>query len=272
MKTIIKCPKGHGEMGVIKKQKSTEFRGKKISYATEMYQCPECKLELATIKQAAATQKAIADAYRKNEGLLTGEEIKNFRKKFNLTQQKLAAEMTVGIASIKRWEGGIIQSKSMDKILSSTFWRKNYECSITGNRDLDLARIKLVARQIEANLKRVKLLLKRDKFLFTAKYLWYADMVAYRDIGAGMTGATYAALPYGPQLNNYKDLIDDIMKTDENETEPLSGEEIKIIKKIVIAFPDKQMTYDAAHREIIWRNKTTGDIIPYTDADELTEL
>ena len=37
-------------------------------------------------------------------------------------------------------------------------------------------------------------------------------MVAFRNIGRSMTGATYAALPYGPQLNNYSDLIDEIKK------------------------------------------------------------
>ena len=56
----------------------------------------------------------MSDAYRSKVGLLSGSEIKQFRKKFNLTQESLAKKMTVGVASIKRWEGGIIQSKSMD--------------------------------------------------------------------------------------------------------------------------------------------------------------
>ena len=49
----------------------------------------------------------------------------------------------------------------------------------------------------EQKLGRV-LLKKTDRMLYAAKYLWYADMVAYRDLGAGMTGAGYAALPLGP--------------------------------------------------------------------------
>ena len=61
------------------------------------------------------------------------------------------------------------------------------------------------------------ILRKNDKMLFAAKYLWYADMVAHRETGESLTGSTYAALPYGPQLNNYKDLIQDIIEADESE-------------------------------------------------------
>ena len=38
--------------------------------------------------------------------------------------------------------------------------------------------------------------------LYAAKFFWYADMLAFRDLGSSMTGAGSAALPLGPQLNN----------------------------------------------------------------------
>jgi hypothetical protein len=179
--------------------------------------------------------------------------------------------MTVGIASIKRWEGGIIQSKSMDKALRNVFWNHDSELNLTGNRELFIPRIKLVLKAFEEELDR-KLLLKGDKLLHAAKYLWYADMVAHRDIGKSMTGATYAALPYGPQLNNYRDLIDTIKQSDTLEAEPLSVEENKIVKIISKIFPRKKMVYNAAHREQIWKNKSIGQIIPYSESSELTEL
>ena len=59
-----------------------------------------------------------------------------------------------------------------------------------------------------------------DKLLYAAKYLWYADMIAFRETGQGMTGATYAALPHGPQLNNYTELIPLIREADENKADP----------------------------------------------------
>ena len=118
----------------------------------------------------------------------------------------------------------------------------------------------------------MRILKKRDKMLFAAKYLWYADMVAFRDLGKSMTGSTYASLPYGPQLNNYRELIDEIKNADKTSTEPLTSEEKRLITRIARTFPQEQMIYDAAHRERIWEEKTPGEIIPYSDSTELKEL
>ena len=49
--------------------------------------------------------------------LLTGEQIVEGRKKLSWTQEDLARAANVGIASIKRWETGQIQTKAMDDIL-----------------------------------------------------------------------------------------------------------------------------------------------------------
>jgi hypothetical protein len=36
-----------------------------------------------------------------------------------------------------------------------------------------------------------RLLKKNDKMIFASKYLWYADMLAHRETGQGMTGSPY---------------------------------------------------------------------------------
>ncbi len=189
----------------------------------------------------------------------------------DLTQAALAERMNVGIASIKRWEGGTIQSKSMDHALRIALKGESIGDHFTGNRDFSIPRIKLVLKEFEAVLGK-KILKKNDKMLFAAKYLWYADMVAHRETGESLTGSTYAALPYGPQLNNYKDLIQDIIKADESEAEPLSREEKRIIARIAMKFPEERMVYAAAHKEEIWKKQPNGAIIPYTDSAELTGL
>ncbi len=93
-----------------------------------------------------------------------------------------------------------------------------------------------------------------------------------RALGRSMTGATYAALPFGPQLNNYRDLLEDIMAADEQTAEPLSREEERIIEEIARKFPKDQMIYDAAHREKVWSRAATGALIPYSCAHELAEI
>jgi putative zinc finger/helix-turn-helix YgiT family protein len=267
----INCPNGHGEMQIKKLGKSMKFRGVDIAYATEHCVCQVCGMEVGTVKQASATQKAISDTYRKEVGLLTSKEIRQGRKALNLSQDALAKRMNVGIASIKRWEGGLIQTRSMDTMLRSALKGETVGDIYTGNRTFSMPRIKLVMSKFESILGK-RILKKGDKMLFAAKYLWYADMVASRETGRSMTGSTYACLPLGPQLNNYKDLIDEIKKADETIAEPLTPEEERILTRISNKFPEEGKVYSAAHREEIWKRKSTGQIMPYSDSAELTEI
>ncbi len=266
----LHCPKGHGPVEPKTLRKDITFRGVDLSVEEDAFVCPVCGLEAGTIETGGQLQRRIADAYRRKTDLLTGEEIRALRKARHWTQKDLAERMNIGIASIKRWETGTVQSASMDQALRVHLQGKVPENSLSGNRQLSLARIKRVSRRLEALLGK-KLLLKGDKFLFVAKYLWYADMLAFRDLGRSMTGATYAGLQYGPQLNNYRDLVDAIQESDDTEAEPLSQEEERILRHIAGRFPHKRMVYDAAHRETVWKETATGALIPYSRAHEITE-
>ena len=87
-----------------------------------------------------------------------------------------------------------------------------------------------------------------------------------------MTGATYAALPHGPQINNYAELIELIRQADETEEEPLTEHEGRILHRIAMAFPTYKAVYDASHREDAWRFKRIGMLIPYSDAHTSTTI
>jgi len=265
------CPNGHGEMALKSINRTTDFRKQEVTYQFEAYVCGECGIEVATIEQTAKVQAAIADAYRKKEGLLTSTEIREKRNNIGLSQQKLAEKMNIGVASVKRWEGGLIQSKIMDKALRLAFEGQMPNNIATGNRPFSIPRVKAVLCEFERCLGR-KVLKKHDKMLFAAKYAWYADMVAHRELGRSMTGASYAALPLGPQLNNYNYLVDEIRSADENSDEPLTREEVKIINRIAKPFPSDRSVLDAAHREKIWQSASTGAPIPYSDSARLTEI
>jgi putative zinc finger/helix-turn-helix YgiT family protein len=267
----LNCPRGHDRMKLRKFTKTVSFRGIEIPYQVEDYICPECGMEAGTVHSAGAIQTQLADGFRKQTGLLTGEEIRSLRKKRGLTQQELADCLKIGVASIKRWENGLIQSKSMDHALCLHLTANRLNDDFSGNRPFSIARIKLVLTTFEKKLGRA-LLRKTDRMLYAAKYLWYADMMAFRDLGTGMTGAGYAALPLGPQLNNYRDLVEEIKKADGTEAEPLTSEELLIIRKIVNTFPEDRQVYEAAHREKVWRGKPVGAAIPYFEAKGLSEI
>lgn len=265
-----KCPKGHGNMEMTKTEKTMIFKGIDITFEARAYVCSECGLEAGTVETASSVQRAIADTYRRKKNFLISEEIRSLRQIRGLSQQDLADKMKVGVASIKRWETGLIQSASMDRLLRTILQCECPADVYSGNRNFSISRIKLISRQFEKGLGR-RLLKKGDKMLFLAKYLWYADMLAFKLLGRSMTGAAYAALPYGPQLNNYSDLVDQIKRADENEAEILTTEEARIIEQIIRAFPTEQAVYDAAHREEVWREKPNGYSIPYSDSYRITE-
>jgi putative zinc finger/helix-turn-helix YgiT family protein len=266
----MNCPKGHGVMQQKEIERTVPFKGIDIIIFETAFLCPVCGLSAGTIESAGKIQKAIADAYRKQAGFLSGEEIRVLRKSKGMTQNELAVSMNVGIASIKRWETGAIQSKSMDQALRQQLINDPDIDDISGNRQFSIPRVLLVALAFKAALGRT-ILKKNDKMLFAAKYLWYADMFAYKMLGRSMTGATYANLPYGPQLNNYKDLLDEIRKSDVSETENLTDSELDIISEIAQKFPEDRMVYDAAHKEPAWLQTTTGELISYSWANKIED-
>ena len=57
------------------------------------------------------------DLYKKQMNLLTSLEIKNIRKKYNMTQKEFALAIGVGEIAIHRFENGSIQTESVDSII-----------------------------------------------------------------------------------------------------------------------------------------------------------
>ncbi len=130
----LNCPRGHDRMKLLKITKTVSFRGMEIPSQVEAYVCPECGMEAGTAKTAGPIQQDLADAFRKRTGLLTGDEIKTLRKKRGLTQQALADILKIGVASIKRWETGLIQSKSLDHALRLHLIGHRLRDDFSGNR------------------------------------------------------------------------------------------------------------------------------------------
>lgn len=265
---MTNCPKGHGAMEQKQIERIIQFKGIEVNIIEEAYICPVCKLSAGTIASAAKIQQTIADAYKKQTGLLSGEDIKALRNAKGLTQADLAGLTGFGIASIKRWETGAVQSKSMDQVLRRELMNDPEIKNTTGNRKFSIPRVLLVALAFKAALGRA-ILKKNDKMLYAAKYFFYADMFAKKRLGKSMTGATYAHLPFGPQLNNYKDLLDEIINAETSEAEQLSSEEIDIIKRISKAFPESRMIFDAAHKEPAWLETSNGELISYIWSDQI---
>lgn len=268
------CPNNHGKMELKRLTKEVQFRGRLVKYRPEHFVCRSCGLVADDLKLAASNQKALSDAYRRTIGLLSGEEIVEGRKKLGWNQEQLAKAASVGIASVKRWEGGLIQTKSMDAILRRALTGKEtLRDTYTGNRGrVSLPRIKLVLGEFGKVLGRKILRSSNTGVLYAGKYLFYADMIAFREVGQSMTGSSYAAMPHGPQLDNYRELVESIQAADERDADPLTDQEKRIISRIAKAFPYDQAIYGAVHKEKVVKNKKPGEHIVYTEAERLRQL
>jgi putative zinc finger/helix-turn-helix YgiT family protein len=66
--------------------------------------------------------KQISQAFRRQAGLLTPEQIRHNRKKLGLTQEELAERLSVAEATLSRWENGWqIQQRCLDKLMRLFF-------------------------------------------------------------------------------------------------------------------------------------------------------
>lgn len=94
-----------------------EVRGEKFTVSVEARVCNRCGSQVLSDAQSSAYTIAISDAYRTKHGLLTSADLRSIRKRLHMSQQKFAAFLHVGIASVKRWEAGLIQDESHDELI-----------------------------------------------------------------------------------------------------------------------------------------------------------
>jgi len=109
------CANGHLHKN--RTQVSGEVRGEPFTVETEAMVCDRCGFQVLTEEQSAAYTAAISDAYRRKHGLLTSEDLREARKQLGLSQVQFAKYLKVGVASVKRWEAGLIQDQALDELI-----------------------------------------------------------------------------------------------------------------------------------------------------------
>lgn len=123
------------------------------------------------------------------------------------------------------------------------------------------------------------------------KTLFYLDFSAYRDLGHGITGLRYARADYGPVPDKYEQLIaafaneegfyfdeqengGQILHTRQDEVEwwrfsPEEREQLSKVAEFVNGFDTSNLLTDASHKEPVWMQAKSGDLLPYRGAHTL---
>jgi putative zinc finger/helix-turn-helix YgiT family protein len=80
--------------------------------------CPRCGEVVLRMDEARTLRRQALEIYRKRYGLLSADEIRATRERFNLTQASMARLLRLGNNTISRWEAGRnVQTAAMDLLL-----------------------------------------------------------------------------------------------------------------------------------------------------------
>jgi putative zinc finger/helix-turn-helix YgiT family protein len=227
------CDNPVGEENLVKREEEFVVRGETIHVQMECYKCSISGRQPGAFEQAYRL-------YRANHKMLQPEEIRAFRRKYDLTQRQLSVLLGFGGATLSRYETGALQSEAHDKVLqyamdpdslvklieaaSSLF-------SVEGRKEL-LSKIK-ATKEPKADLIENCIVLNltdydpnefngfkrfdREKFTNSIIYLckegtpktklnkllYYADFKHFKEHAESITGTEYAHLPFGPAPDHY---------------------------------------------------------------------
>jgi HTH-type transcriptional regulator/antitoxin MqsA len=110
---------GRGPIREVERDWHIRVKGAEVTVPGDrVTHCDSCGEDFYTGAQAQTSDRRLADVRRRNEGLLTGEEILRVRQAASLSQAQLEAALGVGAKTVVRWEKGTaVQSKAADDVL-----------------------------------------------------------------------------------------------------------------------------------------------------------
>ena len=118
MKTPL-CPIcATGELDFFSAMDEIQYKGQALSVEVEYAICQHCGDEMILPEQIKRNDCRTRNAWRKEDGLLTGEEIVALRAQLGITQQEAAEMFGGGANAFSKYERGeVIQSQAMDNLM-----------------------------------------------------------------------------------------------------------------------------------------------------------
>ena len=111
----IKC--GHVVEQEAPRTVEAELQGERVAVTLKAPRCMNCGRVVILGKNTRAYHRAVSDAYRRKVGLLTIDEIDRLRRNLRMTRPDFAGFVFVGIAALKRWRRGEIQTRALDRLV-----------------------------------------------------------------------------------------------------------------------------------------------------------
>ena len=108
------------------------FKNSKLEYEALYWYCDATDELYMDERQMKENDICLKDAYRKKEGLLTSDQIRDIRAKYGISQGDLCLLLGWGGKTITRYESHQVQDKAHDTILKKLVMIQNgfYHCSM----------------------------------------------------------------------------------------------------------------------------------------------
>lgn len=123
MKTIRKekkmcysCMVEH-EISIVQVEKCVKYNEELVNYVATYEYCEETDYLTATEEMIRANDISMKDAYRKQKGLMTSQEIKSLRDRYQISQTDFSMLLGWGGKTITRYESFQVQDAAHDNIL-----------------------------------------------------------------------------------------------------------------------------------------------------------
>lgn len=118
-KTKYNCPicRKKDEVEIYKELTQVIIKGQTVDYYETYYYCPVSKEEFYPSKVLDSNLLEAKDSYRKQNNLLTSQEIKEIRKNYKLNQKEFANIFGWGDVTVQRYETKLIQDETYNEII-----------------------------------------------------------------------------------------------------------------------------------------------------------
>jgi len=277
-----------------------DVRGEKIALDVPRLICLTCGEAMIDEAFGDPTLKLYAE-YRRLHDLLSPEQIRAIREKYDLSQASFATLLGTSPATFARYEGGSIQEKAYDQLLRACE-NADYLADLVKREGHHLSQRQ--RRDVEAALRRLRPTHALAAFpdcrsipqTKMCKLLFYSDFLSHQRSGHSLTGALYKRLQYGPVPCEYEVLrglledqelieVRDVVYSSgymglefrpgaaaQQVPDVLGPDDLAVLEFVAETFgrmTAKEIS-DRSHEETAWLQTTPKSIISYDHAGQLS--
>lgn len=238
------CCEEDQSIETLERDEEVTVRGEVFTVPAIVHRCTHCGDEFTRSTDALDPVDTAFSLYREKHGMLAPSEIREFRRKYELTQKELSSLLGWGAVTLSRYENGALQDAAHDRQLQAAMTVEGLKKLIHLNPnflDSDKRERLLAVLDSKRGLRSGMLACIEDRlsemppctmngfrrfsigrfcavvesFLQNCsvyktklnKLLFYADFQHFKEFGVSITGCCYARLPHGPVPDDFRTLL-----------------------------------------------------------------